>query len=380
LGKRGKIFVSYRRDDAPADARGVRDRLSRKFGKAKVFMDVDNLLAGQRFDRELEKALAQCDVLIAIIGLRWVKLLSSHSRSGERDYVHDEIAAALKRGIAVIPTLVGRNGHMPSLPRRDELPEHLRDLALHQKQDIVHESFGQDADELIKAVQFVLRSERHIVSPRAVAVSGAMALVLITALLGYWLDIASFVTNSTTPSPHTTISAQVNLDAARDKAAEDARRKMEADTKAADDARKASNDEAKKRAARSADVVGDCDRLAASPYDDFRLKGVAGVDIALIDVDAATTACNEARRLYPDEARFAYQAGRAAFARKEYRQAAVLFCSAAENGKLAAMVDLGVLYEDGLGVNKNVARAREFYRQAQNRGDGRAGARLKDLK
>jgi len=31
-------------------------------------MDIDQLLAGQRFDRELEKALASCEVLIAVIG------------------------------------------------------------------------------------------------------------------------------------------------------------------------------------------------------------------------------------------------------------------------------------------------------------------------
>jgi hypothetical protein len=47
---RGRIFISYRRDDAPGDARGICDSLSRKFGKSNVFMDVDNLLAGQRFD------------------------------------------------------------------------------------------------------------------------------------------------------------------------------------------------------------------------------------------------------------------------------------------------------------------------------------------
>jgi hypothetical protein len=123
LGARGKIFISYRRDDAPGDARGIRDRLAGKFGKTNVFMDVDNLLAGQRFDRELEKALSQCDVLIAVIGPRWMKLLSGHTRSGDRDYVHDEIAAALKRDITVIPTLVGRKGHMPPLPHRDNLPE-----------------------------------------------------------------------------------------------------------------------------------------------------------------------------------------------------------------------------------------------------------------
>ena len=52
----GKIFM--RRDDVPADARGVRNALAARFGEASIFMDVDNLLAGQRFDEELAKALA----------------------------------------------------------------------------------------------------------------------------------------------------------------------------------------------------------------------------------------------------------------------------------------------------------------------------------
>src|SRR5947207_11363547 len=98
-GMRGRIFISYRRDDAPGEARGVADRLARDFGKTNVFMDVDNLLAGQRFDRELDRALSQCDVLIAILGPRWMELLSRVG--GKRDFVRDEIAAALKRDIVV---------------------------------------------------------------------------------------------------------------------------------------------------------------------------------------------------------------------------------------------------------------------------------------
>ena len=76
-------------------------------------MDVDNLLAGQRFDRELEKALGETDVFIAVIGPRWMELLGERA-SGERDYVREEIAGALKRGIVVIPVLVERT----PLPRR----------------------------------------------------------------------------------------------------------------------------------------------------------------------------------------------------------------------------------------------------------------------
>jgi hypothetical protein len=89
----GKIFVSYRRDDVPGDARGVRDALAAKFGKSSMFMDVDNLFAGQRFDEQLAKALTACDVLLAIIGPRWMELLKAKSANGERDYVHEEICA-----------------------------------------------------------------------------------------------------------------------------------------------------------------------------------------------------------------------------------------------------------------------------------------------
>ena len=92
-----KIFVNYRRDDVAGDARGVRDGLAAKFGKANVFMDVDNLLAGQRFDIELAKALDACDVLIAVIGPRWMEQLKARMQVGERDYVREEIAAALAR-------------------------------------------------------------------------------------------------------------------------------------------------------------------------------------------------------------------------------------------------------------------------------------------
>ena len=53
----GKIFISYRRDDNPDAAARVRDGLAGKFGKANLFIDVDDLLAGQRFDEELAKAL-----------------------------------------------------------------------------------------------------------------------------------------------------------------------------------------------------------------------------------------------------------------------------------------------------------------------------------
>ena len=53
--KMGKIFINYRREDAPDAAARIHREPSSAFGAKNLFMDVDNLLAGQRFDRELER-------------------------------------------------------------------------------------------------------------------------------------------------------------------------------------------------------------------------------------------------------------------------------------------------------------------------------------
>jgi hypothetical protein len=68
----GKSFVNYRWDDERAMADRIRDRTAATFGEAKVLMDVDNLLAGQRFDKELEAALGRTDVFL-VIGPRWLE-------------------------------------------------------------------------------------------------------------------------------------------------------------------------------------------------------------------------------------------------------------------------------------------------------------------
>jgi hypothetical protein len=104
----GKIFINYPRDDAKAEAARLRDRLAQVFGAANVFMDVDNLLAGERFDLKLQEALAETDVFLAVIGARWMDLLDARAAGGERDYVREEIAAALAKGLTVIPVPMDR--------------------------------------------------------------------------------------------------------------------------------------------------------------------------------------------------------------------------------------------------------------------------------
>ena len=162
LGWRGDAqqdFVSYRRDDDPNGVARIRDALTAKLGNSSVFMNVDDLKAGQRFDLELAKALDACDIFIAVIGSRWLDLARQRYSDREYDYVRAEIAAALQRGINVIPVPVGREGNMPRLPQPNELPEDIRVMVFHQKHDAAHERFRRDITDLITAIE-ALRKAR----------------------------------------------------------------------------------------------------------------------------------------------------------------------------------------------------------------------------
>jgi hypothetical protein len=105
-----RIFISYRREDSGASAGRLHDRLREHFGRDNVFMDIDTIEPGLDFTDVIERTVASCDVLIALIGRQW---LTSTDAAGQRrldnpeDFVRLEIAAALKRNIRVIPALVG---------------------------------------------------------------------------------------------------------------------------------------------------------------------------------------------------------------------------------------------------------------------------------
>ena len=120
----GQIFISYRRDDASYPAGHLYERLSTHFAQNQIFMDIDNLEPGVDFVDAIQKSVGACDVLIAVIGKRW---LNAADEEGKRrldnpdDFVRTEIGTALKRGIRVIPVLV-EGALMPRVGKlRDDL-------------------------------------------------------------------------------------------------------------------------------------------------------------------------------------------------------------------------------------------------------------------
>lgn len=150
-----KIFISYRREDTAAAAGRLYDRLVPHFGKDQLFMDVDTIEPGERFSDVVQRTVGSCDILLALIGDRWlsIKDASGETRlSNPDDWVRLEVGTALKRDIRVIPVLI--NG--ATVPRRGDLPEDLTDLAMRHAIDVTHAHFHSDVDRLLQTLDKVL--------------------------------------------------------------------------------------------------------------------------------------------------------------------------------------------------------------------------------
>jgi hypothetical protein len=152
----GRVFISYRRQESSGLAGRLYDRLAARFGDDQVFMDVDTIALGVDFAEVISQAVSSCQVLLAVIGPRWLTVTDEDGRrrlDDPDDLVRLEIAAALERDIRVIPILV----EGAAMPRRQQLPEALAGLARRNALILRHESFRADAERLLVAVEPLLR-------------------------------------------------------------------------------------------------------------------------------------------------------------------------------------------------------------------------------
>jgi hypothetical protein len=149
-----KIFISYRRADSRKDTGRIYDRLSQAFGKGNLFMDIDNIPLGRDFRGVLREAIAQTDALLVIIGRQWVNVTdeNGHRRlDNPADFVRIELESGLQRDTClVVPILVDG----APMPRADELPDSLRELAF-KNAIIVRDDpdFNNDVTKLIAGLR-----------------------------------------------------------------------------------------------------------------------------------------------------------------------------------------------------------------------------------
>lgn len=196
------IFLSYRRDDSAANAGRLFDWLARQFGRDRIFLDTDKIASGEEFPRVLEERLAASDVLVAVIGPRWLTIANA---AGPRlnqpdDYVRREIASALARKIRVIPVLV-QGARMPAA---QELPPALRPLAVRNAARVDDATFERDFDVLVDDLLgrrrgFLRRELDRLQRLMFVATRSAFVTPALVALLALavWMKALDFFTLDT---------------------------------------------------------------------------------------------------------------------------------------------------------------------------------------
>jgi TIR domain len=74
------VFISYRRQDTAPYARLLREELSNRLDEQQVFMDVDSVEVGVDFAEAIERAIASCVILLAVIGPQWASVTDADGR------------------------------------------------------------------------------------------------------------------------------------------------------------------------------------------------------------------------------------------------------------------------------------------------------------
>jgi TIR domain len=161
-----RVFISYRREDSSAFAGRVADRLVPEFGREALFMDVDAVRLGVDFVEAISDEVAKCDVLLAVIGPNWLDARDEKRNrrlDDPNDFPRIEIAAALQRGIPVIPILIDGT----KIPKAELLPKDLQGLAHRNALDVRNASFHGDIDRLIRELKGQSEQARATETPAA---------------------------------------------------------------------------------------------------------------------------------------------------------------------------------------------------------------------
>jgi hypothetical protein len=151
----GRIFISYRREDTAYPAGWLYDRLTDRFAKGQVFKDIDSIKLGDDFVAVITEAVGSCDVLLALIGDRWLTVSDEDGRrrlNDPDDFVRLELEAALARNVRVIPILV----EGASMPQVAEPPPSLAGLVRRQALELSPARFDSDTGRLLKVLDDTL--------------------------------------------------------------------------------------------------------------------------------------------------------------------------------------------------------------------------------
>jgi dipeptidyl aminopeptidase/acylaminoacyl peptidase len=155
----GRIFISYRRAESAYSTAWLYERLASHFGREDIVRDIDSIEPGDDFVRVIGRAVASCDVMLAVIGTRWISIKDDDGRRRldlPDDFVRREIEAGLERDIRVIPILVDG----ATMPSSEQLPPSLAKLTRRQALELSPQRFQYDTDRLLRVLDKTISEEK----------------------------------------------------------------------------------------------------------------------------------------------------------------------------------------------------------------------------
>ncbi len=157
------IFINYRTGDEESSAVLIERELSRRFGSDQVFRASKSIPLGADFTQALPAAVRKSEVLIAVIGSRWLGAVNEQGGTrlrDESDWTRREILEAFDHGMPVIPVLIGDTPRL----RGSDLPPELATLADRQYYRLYHRSAEANlrtlGDELAARVSSLIDLDR----------------------------------------------------------------------------------------------------------------------------------------------------------------------------------------------------------------------------
>ena len=187
------VFISYRRHDTAPAAGRVYDRLGRLLSRRNVFFDVDAIAGGKDFVTEMTEAVKKSDLVLLFIGKRWFDPEGAPRILEPNDHVRAEIRVALESTRTILPVLV--DGAV--MPKADQLPEDIRGIATRNALPLRHETFDDDAENIVATIMGGGRKQRSWdeggklgakIGYAAAGVFAGLAVWIIGGLLFFWLQ------------------------------------------------------------------------------------------------------------------------------------------------------------------------------------------------
>ena len=166
------IFINYRRDDCLDEAREICHMLQEAFGEGAIlFMDESGIALTDQWKAKLHQALSQTEVMLSLIGPKWVSSFKeagySENTNKINDWVQYEIETALNERVDIVPVFLFLDTYLDRDSMLPGISEEVASIVERQGLYIKRGELRPKIKDLINSLRVLMRGDdsRNVYSP-----------------------------------------------------------------------------------------------------------------------------------------------------------------------------------------------------------------------